>query len=41
MRLTRLIYAMMISAALSFNAAAESVRVVTDKSVYVAGDLIW
>lgn len=41
MRLTRLIYAMMISAALSFSAAAESVRVVTDKSVYVAGDLIW
>ncbi|MBR5923848.1 MAG: hypothetical protein IKZ60_00155 [Bacteroidales bacterium] len=41
MRLSRFIFALMFSATLSFGAAAESVRVVTDKSVYVAGDLIW
>lgn len=41
MRLIRMILALALYAALSFSAAAESVRLVTDKSVYVAGDLLW
>lgn len=41
MRHMKKIFALAFAAALSICAAAESVRLVTDKSVYVAGDLIW
>ena len=41
MRHMKKIFALAFAAALSICAAAESVRLVIDKSVYVAGDLIW